>query len=83
MIKNTTVSIPDVLVGFLHEMLDNDPSVTMVTLIPSKLGWGLVQDILLQTPYGESFRRVYGFDLVDARLRVEHVGSRCDFVPAA
>lgn len=79
----TDIEIPEVLIGFLRELLDQDSSVTMVILIPVGLGWGLVQDIVLQTPCGAITRRVYGFAPVDARLQVERVGNRCDFVLAA
>ena len=82
MSKDTASGIPNVLLAFLHEILDSDPFVTTVTLVPERLGWGSVQDIILQASYGVKMRRVYGFDPVDARLRIERMGDRCDFVPA-
>lgn len=83
MSKDTAVGIPDVLIEFLHEVLDSDASVTTVILVPEKLGWGLVQDIILQSSCGATTRRVYGFNPVNAHLRIERTGNRCDFVPAA
>ncbi len=75
--------IPEVLIGFLRKVLSDDSSVTAVVLVPVKLGWGLVQDVVLQTPFGATTYRVYGFAPIEARLQVERVGNRCNFVLAA
>lgn len=75
--------IPEVLIRFLRKVLSDDSSVTTIVLVPVKLGWGSVQDVVLQAPFGATTHRVYGFAPIEARLQVERVGNRCNFVLAA
>jgi len=69
------ISIPDSLAAFLKETLDEDASIESVELIPTRLGWGMVQDILLKSADGQAFRRVYGFEPIEARLLVKREGG--------
>ena len=77
-------AIPEVLVDFLREIVEEDHSIWAITLIPARLGGGMVQEIILETT-GDitNMRRVYGFEPVEARLEITRSGEGYAFALAA
>ena len=68
-------NIPEVLIDFLKKIVEEDISILRITLIPTRLGHGMVQDIILESAQDITIRRVYGFDPVEARLGIRRSGK--------
>ena len=64
------VTIPDVLINYLYDLIGADCNVLFVRLVPAELGNGLVQDIILETRDNAETRRVFGFKPINTRLQV-------------
>lgn len=79
----TTTFLPEVFLSYLHSLVDHDPSITMIELVSTPLGSGLVQDIYFSSATTTTHRRVFGFDPVNASLSVIHHADYCDILPAA
>lgn len=77
-------TIPNVLMNYLHSLVDNDPTIIAILLTPAALDWGSVQDITLVSESGITTHRVFGFTPVSAQLDVRHdTYDSCDIAPAA
>jgi hypothetical protein len=68
--NNIIDTLPDVLMDYLRTIVKADSNIQFVRLIPMKLGYGIVQEIILEAQGNAEFRRVFGFTPVDTRLQV-------------
>ena len=71
-LNNATASIPDVLMDYLRNLIGADGSIQFIRLVPAKLGYGLVQEIILEMRGKVESRRLFGFTPIDTRLQVIH-----------
>lgn len=75
--------IPDVLMTYLHTLVDSDPTITEIVLTPTALGWSEVQDITLISGTTTYTHRVFGFPPMQAVLTVAHHANHCLITEAA
>ena len=78
----TQKAIPNVLLDFLHSLIDSNGAIIEIKLISNALGAGEVQDIICLTKDGSVFHRVFGFTPVNARLKVSHDEGTCELIAA-
>jgi hypothetical protein len=62
--------LPNVLGAYLRETLNEIPGVGRITLMPSQLGWGMVQTIVIDSRNDSERRTVFGFRPVKAVMEV-------------
>lgn len=62
--------IPEVLLDYLCKLVQMEETTWEISLTSRDFGTGKVQDISCETVFGTVFRRVFGFQPVDARLKV-------------
>lgn len=63
-------TVPQVLLNYLHELLEQKADVQKIVLTSRKLGDHAIQEICLETASGTVTRRVFGFIPVEAHLKV-------------
>jgi hypothetical protein len=74
--------IPCVLIDYLCELVKKSGTMELITLIPSKLGFGAVQEIICETASGTIMKRVFGFVPVSTQLEVLRNGDHFDMMLA-
>jgi hypothetical protein len=65
-----TDMIPEVLMDYLRDIIAADGKVRFIRLIPVKLGYGAVQEIILESESGAESRKAFGFTPVNSRFQV-------------
>ena len=68
--NNVIATLPDVLMDYLYNIVGTDSNVQFIQLVPAKLGYGIVQDIILEAKGNSEYKRVFGFTPVNVRLKV-------------
>ena len=79
-LNNATASIPDVLMDYLRNLIGADGSIQFIRLVPVKLGYGLVQEIILEMRGKVESRRLFGFTPIDTQLQVITMKMLCRHV---
>lgn len=75
--------VPSILIDFIWEIARENCLIGMISLVPVKLAFGSVQDIICETASGVTVRRVFGFTPVSTRLEVLRSGSQLEMTLAA
>lgn len=67
--------LPDIVIEFLKEIVENDGTIQEIWLVPIKLSFNNIQEIVLKNKNGIAKRRVFGFTPVKANMIVSHKGG--------